>query len=143
MEPVVVVLFDGECGLCSGAARWLVARDRRAVMRFAGLKSRAGRRVLSEAGCDGAMPDSMVVVEGARVLVKSDAALRVAMVIGFPWSVACVGAVLPRVVRDWVYDVVARNRKRFGSGVCAMPSGAARERYLDADESGSERGSEG
>ena len=135
---MVVVLFDGQCGLCSGAARWLVARDRRGLMRFAGLASRAGRRVLSEAGCVGAMPDSMVVVEGARVLVKSDAALRVARVIGFPWSLACVGVVLPRVMRDWMYDVVARNRKRFGAGVCAAPTGAARERYLDADESGVE-----
>ncbi len=80
--------------------------------------------------------DSLVWVEGAgadeRVLVRSAAAFAVARYLGGPWAVlAAVGGLLPRRLRDAAYDVVARNRKRFGGPeVCAMVAAEIQGREL-------------
>lgn len=67
-----------------------------------------------------------------RVLVRSDAAFAVARYLGGPWAaMAAVGAAIPRPIRDAAYDVVARNRKRFGGPeVCALVASEIRGREL-------------
>jgi predicted DCC family thiol-disulfide oxidoreductase YuxK len=75
----------------------------------------------------------LVFVEDGRVFMRSDAALRVARCLGFPWSLAYLLAVLPRAFRDRVYDLVARNRYRwFGRrGTCRVPTSDLRRRFLE------------
>ena len=67
-----------------------------------------------------------------RVRVRSDAAFAVARYLGGPWAaMAAVAAVIPRPLRDAAYDVVARNRKRFGGPeICAMVAAEIRGREL-------------
>lgn len=130
-----VVLFDGHCNFCSGVVDFLVARDRRGAIRFAALQSPAGRRLLAEHGI--AMPDepdTMVLVQGKRALLRSSAALAVARHLRFPWPLAAIGFLVPRALRDAVYGIVARNRYRwFGrSERCRVPTAELRARFLDA-----------
>ena len=133
-----VLLFDGVCNLCHGFVRWVVLRDRRGRFRFASLQSRAARQVLEAAGVPpGSLPDSVVLVlPGQPPRVKSDAILEVARLLEFPWSLARAGRVLPRWVRDSLYDWVAAHRYRwFGrQPTCLMPTPDLRRRFLDADE---------
>lgn len=131
-----LVLFDGQCNLCSGAVRWIVARDRRARFRFASLQSRAALRALEAAGARGALPDSVVLIHGGAVKTRSDAALAIARELGAPWSCAAAARVLPRGVRDGLYDWIARKRYAwFGRREsCMVPTAQLRERFLDADE---------
>ncbi len=137
-----VVLFDGVCNVCDATVRWIIRRDRRGVFRFASLQSRAGRAALERAGVTGAMPDSVVLIDGGRVLTKSDAALGIAARLGPPWSLAGVlGRWAPRRLRDGVYAFIARNRYRwFGrKDACMMPDPGLRSRFL-ADVDGDDLG---
>ncbi len=134
-----IILFDGVCNLCNASVQWIIRRDARDVFRFAALQSEAGKRALLRAGADARLAEtlnSMVVIENERVLTKSDAAIAIASRLAAPWRWATVGRVVPRVVRDWVYGVVARNRYRlFGKQeACMMPTPALRARFLDANE---------
>ncbi len=140
-DAAPTILFDGVCNLCDGTVRWVIAHDRGEKFRFASLQSRAARGVLEAAGAGDALPDSIVLVEGGRVRTRSDAAIGIARGLGFPWSLACVVALLPRALRDVVYDWVARNRYRwFGrQNACAVPTPELRARFLDADEPVAER----
>ncbi|MFZ4574762.1 MAG: thiol-disulfide oxidoreductase DCC family protein [Phycisphaerales bacterium] len=133
-----IVLFDGTCAMCSAATAWIARRDVRDRFRFAAVRSRAGQRLLDAAGWRGELPGSIILIEGARVTLRSSAVIAIARRLGFPWSVAVVGLCVPRGLRDWAYAVFARNRHRFmrGRGGCALPTGAERARYLDADEVG-------
>ncbi len=134
-----IILFDGVCNLCNASVQWIIQRDTRDVFRFAALQSEAGKRALMLAGADARLAEtlsSMVVIDNGRVMTKSDAAIVIASRLGAPWRWATVGRVVPRVVRDWVYGVVARNRYRlFGKqDACMMPTPALRARFLDASE---------
>jgi predicted DCC family thiol-disulfide oxidoreductase YuxK len=77
-------------------------------------------------------PESVVLVEGGRVYDRSDAALRIARALGLPWSLAGLGLLLPRALRDGVYRFVARRRYRwFGrEESCRVPTPALRARFL-------------
>ena len=125
-----VILFDGVCNLCNGFVQFVIARDPAARFRFAALQSASARRLLDGLG---AVPDSVVLVDGGHVYTRSSAALRIARRLPFPWSLARALIVVPRPLRDWLYDRVARHRYRwFGrKDVCMMPTPDLRARFLE------------
>ncbi len=141
-ETRAVILYDGECGFCHRAVRWVAARDRCGRFRFARLRSRAARRVVAHAdpGLDlEALPDSIAVVDEQGIHTASAACLRIVRGLGFPWSLLALAAIVPRPLRDAAYRFFARNRYRwFGDAdSCpALPPDVG-GRFLDGEEEGS------
>ena len=131
-----LILFDGECNLCNGFVQFVIRRDPRARFRFAALRSAAGRRALEQAGVQGELPDSIVLVSDGRVRVRSAAALTILRGLGWLWPLTSVFLLAPRPLRDAVYDWVARHRLRwFGrQDSCWVPTAALRARFADAEE---------
>ncbi len=139
--PSTVILFDGLCNLCNESVKWVIARDRDARFNFASLQSEAARRLLADAGFHDPekranLPDSIVLMDENGLHMRSDAAIRIARGLGFPWSLATVFFAVPRPLRDWAYSVIARNRYGwFGRrDTCMVPTPELRARFLDADE---------
>ena len=127
-----VVLFDGVCNLCNGAVVFIIERDPRARFRFGALQSEATAALLAATGVRDALPDSMVLVEKGRLSVRSQAALRIARGLRFPWWLLSVFVLLPRRLRDGMYDIVARHRYRwFGKrDACMVPTPELEKRFL-------------
>ena len=127
------ILFDGVCNLCSGFVRFVVARDPHARFRFAALSSTAAQSLLRECGVTAPIPDTMVLVENGKVYFRSDAPLRIARGLTLPWPLASAFLVVPRFIRDTVYDFVAARRYRwFGRRqVCMVPTPELRGRFLE------------
>ena len=127
-----VVLFDGVCNLCNGAVQFILKRDRAGYFHFASLQSQAARQLL------GHTPplQSIVLVEEGKTYTKSDAVLRIARQLRFPWAMLSVLRLIPRPVRDWIYDGIARNRYSwFGrKDQCMIPSKEFRIRFLDNND---------
>lgn len=136
-----LVLFDGFCNLCHGAVRWIIAHDRKAVFRFASLQSAAGRDALERSGATGVTADSVVLIDQDGAHLRSEAVLRVARRIGWPWSLIVIGRAVPRSGRDWLYRVIATRRYRwFGRQErCPVPPEAIAARFLDAAEHSSRK----
>jgi predicted DCC family thiol-disulfide oxidoreductase YuxK len=130
--PHAVVLFDGVCNLCNGFVRFVIPRDPRGHIRFAALQSEAARRLMGQAGVTPGGADSVVLVEGQRASVRSEAALRIARQLRFPWPILYGLVIIPRPLRDWVYDIVASNRFRwFGRrDACMVPGPDTQDRFL-------------
>lgn len=127
-----ILLFDGVCNLCNGAVQWVIARDPSARFRFASLQSEAGRALLAKHGLPEGALDTVVLVDGDAHFTKSDAALAVARRLGGAWSLLAVFSLVPRPLRDAVYDWVARNRyARWGKRAeCWVPTAELRARFL-------------
>jgi predicted DCC family thiol-disulfide oxidoreductase YuxK len=127
------MLFDGVCNLCNASVRFVIRRDPGAVFRFASLQSPVGRSLLKEHGLPVDELASIVLIDGDRCYVKSDAALRIARALRRPWPLVGAFLIVPRAIRDHVYEFVARNRYRwFGKqDSCALPTPATASRFLD------------
>ena len=128
-----MILFDGVCNLCNGFVNFVIARDPAGRFQFGPLQSPAAQRLLGSIDSREPWPDSMVFVENGRVWTRSAAALRVARGLTFPWPLAYACIVVPRPLRDWIYNRVARNRYRwFGKrAVCMLPTPELRARFIE------------
>lgn len=126
-----IVLFDGVCNLCNGAVQWLIKRDKKQVLRYASLQSEYGVEFLREAKLP-AETDSIVLLCGNEVLTESDAVLKIAKLLGFPYNMAVAGKCLPRSWRNVIYRWVAKNRyKWFGKRAeCMLPTAETRRLFL-------------
>jgi len=126
------VLFDGVCNLCNGAVNFILDRDN-GEFRFAALQSGAGRRLIEERGRSAEDLSTMVLIEGERVYTRSSAALRIARRLRAPWKWLYVFIIVPRPLRDAVYNLAARRRYRwFGKREeCRMPTPELKGRFLE------------
>ncbi len=132
-----VLLYDGVCGFCNKTVQLLLDADQRGTLRFAALQSNFGGRVLVR-HAELANVDSVIYVEGAgteneQVFVRSAAALQIAAYLGGFWRVFLAAYVIPRPLRDAVYDLIARYRYRFFGkhDACMLPAPEVRARFID------------
>jgi predicted DCC family thiol-disulfide oxidoreductase YuxK len=128
-----VILFDGVCNLCNSFVQFVIARDPLGRFQFAPLQSGAAARLLGARDTHDERPDSMFLVQDGRVFTRSAAALRILRGLRFPWPLAFACIAVPRPLRDWAYDMVARHRDQwFGRrDVCMVPTPDLRARFLD------------
>lgn len=132
-----VVLFDGDCAFCNATVRWTLKRDPLARLRFAPLAADAARRAVALADPDldfDSLPDAIVLVDRTGVHTASTAVLRMARHLSLPWPALTIALIVPRPLRDAVYQVFARNRYRwFGrADACEIPPPGLAARMLDA-----------
>lgn len=127
-----LVLFDGVCSLCNHSVDFLLRQDRTGRLRFASLQGETGALVGDIFSHPTAQLDSIVFVESDRLYTHSTAALRLLPYLSWYWQVGRVGWLVPRVLRDGLYGIVARNRYRwFGMrDTCRMPTEETRARLL-------------
>ncbi|WP_188205608.1 thiol-disulfide oxidoreductase DCC family protein [Alkalibacillus aidingensis] len=127
----VVILFDGVCNLCNGIVQFLIKRDQHDHFRFAPLQSDAGERLLNEQGIN-IPPESMVVISNGEVYTESSAALIIAKHMSSFWKLAYGFVIIPRPIRNRLYQIIARNRlKLFGQRQeCMMPTPELKKKFL-------------
>ena len=127
-----VVLFDGVCNLCSGWVQFAIARDPAARLRFAAVQSPYGQDFLRRHDLPSDSFESFYLIDGGRVYEKSTAFLRLVPHLRQPWPLLRALRLVPRPLRDWCYDRIARNRYRlFGRReTCLMPTAEIVDRFL-------------
>jgi predicted DCC family thiol-disulfide oxidoreductase YuxK len=142
-----ILVYDGVCGFCNWAVRFILKHDRNGVFRFASLQSEWAKRILAKHGADASRLDTLYVVLNCSadqrdatpsgqesLLSRSNAVLFVLNELGGPWrAFGRILRVLPHAVTDWSYRTFARYRYsifgRYDS--CPRPSAATRSRFLD------------
>jgi len=129
-----LIFFDGVCGFCTRSVQTLFRLDRREQLHFAPLQSDLGRQICLANGLDPEQFDTFIYARPDQpILMRSDAALGIAVTLGFPWSLLAVFRLVPRPLRDAVYDFIARNRLRIlgRREACYLPTPAERARFHD------------
>jgi len=127
-----LVLFDGVCNFCNSSINFVIDHDSQKRFKFASLQSEVGQQYLAQFSRNKKDFDSVLLVKNGRVFEKSDAALHIARHLDGAWKWLYFLRWVPRVVRDRIYDLVAKNRYRiFGkSDACRLPNPELRERFL-------------
>jgi predicted DCC family thiol-disulfide oxidoreductase YuxK len=128
-----ILLFDGECNLCNHAVQFIIARDPKAYYRFAALQSAAGQHLLEQYQLPRSQFDTIIMIQNNQVYTKSTAALRIVRKLYRLWSYLYIFIMVPKLIRDPLYDWIARNRiKWFGRrDSCMMPTPEIKMRFLE------------
>jgi predicted DCC family thiol-disulfide oxidoreductase YuxK len=108
-----IIIFDGNCVLCSGSAAFVLRHDAAGTFRLLAAQSPLGGALYSHYGLDPKDYETMILIAEGVAHFKSEAAIRIAQGLGLPWSLAGGFRIVPRRLRDAVYGWVARNRIRW------------------------------
>ena len=127
-----IILFDGVCNLCTGFLQFVYIRDPKGVFKFTWIQEDIGKDILCWLDKSTDIYETIIFIEKGKAFYKSDAFLKIVRLLKFPWPVLTAGYLLPRFVRDRIYDWVARNRyKWFGKKeTCMIPTAELRARFL-------------
>lgn len=123
-------VFDEVCVLCSGGASLIMRHDRAAKIAFTSAQGPIGQALYRHYGLE--MDATYLFLANGVAGTKSDGYLALARELGGWWRVAELSRILPRGVRDPLYDILARNRYRwFGkTEACALLTEDQRARLL-------------
>lgn len=129
-----IILFDGICNLCNSSIQFVIKHDAKNMYQFATLQSDAAIALLKERGIDSSKTDSIILIDpNTAYYTRSTAALEIGKSFGGGWRLLGIFKWVPGPIRDWVYDVVAKNRyKWFGKqNECMIPTPELRSKFLD------------
>jgi len=128
-----IIFFDGICNLCNSFVQFIIKRDPAARFRFASLQSEAGREAMEELKLPSSTLSTVVYWKKDHYYFKSSAALHILKDLGRGWALLYGFILIPKVLRDSAYDILARNRYRlFGKRhECMVPTPDLRSRFLD------------
>ena len=129
-KPIIV--FDGKCVLCSRWARFVMRHDADKRFRLLAAQTPLGIALYEHYGLDPVDYETNVLLEDGRAFLKSEGTIRMFERLGFPWNLMIVVRVVPRALRDKLYNVAARNRLRwFGSrDTCFVPEPGDADRFI-------------
>ena len=128
-----IILFDGVCNVCSAAVQFVIKRDKKNNFRFASLQSTEGQKLLAHHKLSPNDFNSFVLIENDKVYIKSDGALKVAKELSGLWPLLYGFIIVPKVLRDGIYNLIARNRyKWFGKkDSCMIPTPEIMAKFLN------------
>lgn len=127
-----LIVFDGVCNWCNAWVDFTIARYPRAKFKFGTLQSEPAQQILTSLRLSTEDFETFLLLEQGRVFTKSTAALKILRQLSGLWPLFYLGIVIPRPLRDTVYDYVARRRYRWmgKADTCRVPTEAERDRFV-------------
>ena len=132
MQEHLIILFDGVCNFCNYWVDFTIDRDKNDIYRFAALQSEEGQLLLQQYNIKSTDFESFVLIRGENVFTKSTAVLLISKTLSGPTKIMYPFIFLPKFIRDFIYDLIAKNRyKIFGKrNVCRVPTAAEKDKFL-------------
>ena len=128
------IIFDGVCVLCNGWVKFVLRFDRRENFHFVIAQSELGEDIYAQLGLKSDDYDTFIIVKNGEMFTKLDGVFTLMSGIGWPWKILSIGKILPKPLKDWMYDRVAKNRYAlFGKrDTCMMPTPEVKARFIGA-----------
>ncbi|GJM03422.1 MAG: thiol-disulfide oxidoreductase [Rhodomicrobium sp.] len=105
-----LIVFDGVCVLCSHFVKWVVRHDSEEKFQFTMAQSPLGQSLYDHFGLNSQEFETNLVIIDGQLFEKLDAMIAVFEMVGGPWRLLSVFKPLPRGLKNWIYERIARNR---------------------------------
>jgi len=128
-----IVLFDGVCNLCSSSVQFILKKDKKNQFLFGSLQGQTGQEYLKKFNLPADNFNSFILVENDKLYTRSTAALRVLKHLGGGWSFWYALMIVPKFIRDAIYNWIAKNRYAwFGKKEeCWLPKPELKAKFLN------------
>lgn len=127
-----IIIFDGVCKFCSASIIFIYKRDKYAKIKFTTAQSPVGQYLLHSYDTPFDYNKSIVYIENGIPHTKSNAVLRIASKLSWPWRLISIFIIIPKFIRDSCYDIIAKNRyKIIGKRkTCTIPTDEFINRFI-------------
>lgn len=132
MSSQSLIMFDGVCNLCNGFVNFIIVRDRENKFQFGSLQSPVVAGILKQHHYSTSDLSTVVLLENNKLYYQSTAVLKIARKLGGGWALLYGFIIIPRPIRDFIYNLVAKNRyKLFGrQDACMIPTPELRAKFV-------------
>ena len=129
----IVILFEGYCNFCNRQVNSFLRFDSKKFFYFSNLDSSFSKKVIKENKVESLEGKTIILYHNNKIIIKSNAAIKIAYLLGGFFKIFIIFKILPNFVRDWIYDVISRNRYRwFGkSDSCYIPKKEILDRFIN------------
>lgn len=126
-----VIFFDGVCNLCSASVQFAIEHDKKDIFKFTALQGNYAKTILPKYNVDLNKIDSIILVENDNLYTKSTAALKIARKLSGLWPMLYIFIVIPKSIRDWFYDIIAKNRYKWWGRQesCWVPTAELKQKF--------------
>jgi predicted DCC family thiol-disulfide oxidoreductase YuxK len=127
-----LVIFDGACNLCNDSIQFIIKHDRNKKFLFTAFQSGFGQDMIRQLGLPSTIQSTVVYVKGGVPCFKSKAVLEILRDLGCGWNLLYVLILIPPFIRNFLYNIIAKNRYRlFGKREsCMVPAAEIMDRFL-------------
>lgn len=127
-----ILLFDSECILCNKSVQFILKHDVKKKIQFAALQSKFGQEFLQANKLPLNIYSTVIYLQENKIYTKSSAAIRVCAALNRASKIFLVFLIFPRPIRDFIYNVIAKNRKHFfkNQTSCLIPTEELKKRML-------------
>jgi predicted DCC family thiol-disulfide oxidoreductase YuxK len=133
MEEQKIILFDGVCNFCNYWVNFAIKRDGKKKLKFTTLQGETAKQLLPKYYINPTSLSSVIFIDKGKAYTQSSAAIRICKYLDGGWKLFYGLMIIPKFIRDFFYNIIARNRyKWFGKKEsCMVPTAELRERFLD------------
>lgn len=126
-----VIFFDGICNLCNASVQFVIEHDKKNKFMFTALQGDYAKETLPKLNVDLQKLNTILLLEEGKLYTKSSAALRVAKRLIGLWPLLYVFIIIPKFIRDWFYDIIAKNRYKWWGKQesCWVPTPALKSKF--------------
>lgn len=130
-----LIFFDGVCTLCNNSIDFIIRKDNKGRFLVGSLQDEYSKKILSKYDVQEGYLDSLVLLEKDEVYYRSTAALKIARHLSGLWPIFYPLILLPRFLRDPVYDWIGQNRYRwFGKkDSCRIPTPEEKGKFISPE----------
>ena len=127
-----ILLFDSDCILCNKSVQYIIKHDSKKIFQFASLQSKFGQDFLQANNLPLNVYSTVIYLQKNKIYRKSSAAIRAFAALNILSNFFLILLIFPRPIRDFVYNLIAKNRKHFfkNQTSCLLPTEELKKRML-------------
>lgn len=128
--PIHIILYDGSCGFCNRSVQFILKNEKLKVIHFAAIQSETAKALFSSQQIASPDLNTFYFYTNGKLFERSSAALEVSKFLKNPYRFLRFFAWIPKLIRDGVYRIVAKNRHRLAKEFCYIPDKDQKNRFL-------------
>lgn len=125
-----IVFYDGDCGLCNKSVQWILSNETSHELYFSALQSDFTKDFFEKHKVPSPDLSTIIFYNGKSFYKKSNAIMRISNFLNWKFWFLKIGWILPRFIRDGMYNFIAKRRQKLANSNCFVPSLKERERFL-------------
>lgn len=126
-----IIFYDGDCGFCNKSVQFVLKNERHSLIQFSALQSEFTKQFFKKHGFATPNLSTFYFYSNGVLYERSSAALELVFQLKWKWQFLHFGRIIPRFLRDKVYDFIAARRQKISNSFCVLPSESDRKRFLN------------
>ncbi len=129
-KEIPIVFYDGDCGFCNKSVQFILKNEKNLDLHFAALQSEFSQDFFESNKFPKPDLSTFYYWDGSELFSKSTAALHLLDQLKSQFQFLKIGYIFPKLMRDKMYDFVAKRRHKISNGFCVIPSSENRKRFI-------------